>query len=400
MMKLMKIAVAGGIALMVCSVNADLIRMEPVKKQDTEIKEVATQTTDWAAAAEQGIQSLLRHYWNSSAHYFNGRNDADNFNYWPQAHAMDAVIDAYLRTQDPQYKAYFEQWHKGIYAKNGDGYWNVFYDDMEWIGLTMLRLYDATKDPRYLETAQRLWRFVKYGWDEYYVEGGISWREDQPWSKNACSNGPGSLFASRMYRVTRDEADKEWAIKIYKWEREHLFDPETGAIADNIDGRSMRKAGFNLSYNQGLFLGAAHELYQLTGEESYLEDAQLAALFTITARQTLDRRNGILRDEGKDDGGLFKGIFMRYFVLLMLDDHIKPENQKKFRDFLYHNAEVLWEKGRDRERCLFGSSWAAAPTGSVTLTCQTSAVMFLEAVAFYERSLAAKKSSGDSKVEK
>ncbi|MBO7391237.1 MAG: glycosyl hydrolase family 76, partial [Verrucomicrobia bacterium] len=271
---------------------------------------------------------------------------------------------------------------------------------MEWIGLTMLRLYDATQDKCYLETAQRLWRFVKYGWDEVYVDGGISWREDQPWSKNACSNGPGSLFASRMYRVTRDEADKEWAVKIYKWEREHLFNPETGAIADNIDGRSMRKAGFNLSYNQGLFLGAAHELYQLTGEKSYLEDAQLAALFTITARQTLDRRNGILRDEGKDDGGLFKGIFMRYFVLLMLDSHIKPENLKQFREFLYHNADVLWNRGRDRERCLFGSSWAAVPEGSVTLTCQTSAVMFLEAVAFYERSLAAKKGSGDSKVEK
>ncbi|MBO6005163.1 MAG: hypothetical protein J6Q00_06265, partial [Verrucomicrobia bacterium] len=116
--------------------------------------------------------------------------------------------------------------------------------------------------------------------------------------------------------------------------------------------------------------------------------------------QTLDRRNGILRDEGKDDGGLFKGIFMRYFVLLMLDDHIKPENRKQFSEFLYHNADVLWNRGRDRERCLFGASWAAAPEGSVTLTCQTSAVMFLEAVAFYERSLAAKKGSGDSKVEK
>lgn len=388
----MNFPAAGALAL--CGL---LFSAAPVSAQDAEPKTLTTETnavpeskaapkkTDWARAAHLSTESLLKHFWNSTGRYFNAETGGStSFNYWPQAHAMDVVIDAWLRTRDSKYSDYFEPWYEGIRKKNGGRYWNVFFDDMEWIALTLLRLHEATGDEKYLNTAQRLWGFIQKGWDP--ETGGISWKTDHLWSKNACSNGPASILASRLYRTGGDQKDLDWAKKIYAWEKERLFDPETGAITDHYNDRTKSKAGIPLSYNQGTFLGAAYELYKLTGEIQYLRDAEKAASFTITGRSTLDRRNGILRDEGRGDGALFKGIFIRYFVQLMLEKELKPETRAQYRDFLYHNAEVLWTRGVKQEELLFSQAWSHPPEGNALLNAQTSACTLLEALAFYEKS--------------
>lgn len=386
---------AAGI-LLLCGI---LFFAEPASGQDTEPKAVATETnavpeskaalekTDWAQAAHQSTETLIKRFWNSSGHYFNAESqDSTHFDYWPQAHAMDVLIDAWLRTRDSKYSDYFEPWYEGIRKKNGGHYRNVFFDDMEWIALTLLRLHDVTGEKKYLDTARRLWGFIQRGWDE--ENGGISWKSDQLWTKNACSNGPASILASRLYRISRDEKDLDWAKKIYAWEREHLFDPKTGAVTDLFNERTGTKIGVPLTYNQGTFLGAAHELYKLTGDIQYLRDAEKAATYTITNRSTIDYINGILRDEGRGDGALFKGIFIRYFVQLMLEKELKPEIRAQYRDFLYHNAEVLWTRGVKQEEPLFSQAWSRPPGTSTQLTAQTSGCMLLEALAFYEKSQA------------
>lgn len=65
-------------------------------------------------------------------------------------------------------------------------------------------------------------------------------------SKNACSNGPASLIAARLYNINKNEEDLQWALEIYNWEREHLFNPATGAIYDNINGESGEVGSFSL----------------------------------------------------------------------------------------------------------------------------------------------------------
>lgn len=353
---------------------------------NTTAPEKETPKTDWAEAADKATGSLLKEFWNRSGHYFNDENGGSTrFNYWPQAHAMDVIIDAWLRTKDSKYSDYFEPWYHGIRKKNGNRYWNIFFDDMEWIALTFLRLHEATGEARYLESARKLWEHIQKAWDP--ENGGLAWKADHLWSKNACSNGPGNILASRLYQISRDEKELEWAKKIYQWEKDHLFDPETGAITDHYNERTKRKAGVPLSYNQGTFLGAAFELYQITGEAGYLRDAEKAATFTITSRSTLDRRNGILRDEGRGDGGLFKGIFFRYFLLLMQEKALKPELRDQYRQFLYHNAEVLWSRGTDPELLLFSPAWTRPPGPTTQLTSQTSACMLLEAIASYEKTI-------------
>lgn len=342
---------------------------------------------DWNAAADSSSVSIGDRFWNESENYFNYENDAlsTDFHYWPQAHAMDVIIDAYIRTNDAKYKAYFAPWYAGIKAKNGGRYWNNFYDDMEWINLTMLRLYDVTKEEKYLDTAKELWGFIKEGWDETYAGGGISWTHDQPWSKNACSNGPASIIASRMYNITKDEADKKRAFDIYEWEKNTLFNPATGAVYDNINGQTNVIGTFSLSYNQGTFIGAAYELYKITGDIVYLNDARKAANFGISNSGMIDAGNNVLRDEGNGDGGLFKGIFMRYFVQLILEKDLDPIYKKKFITFFNNNAETLWRKGVRKQDLLFGTAWTSAPAGTTQLTSHTSGCTLMEAKAYYEK---------------
>ena len=57
--------------------------------------------TNWKQVAEQATQALVTHFWNGREGYFNSMPDVADIHqnqYWPQAHAMDVVIDAYLRT--------------------------------------------------------------------------------------------------------------------------------------------------------------------------------------------------------------------------------------------------------------------------------------------------------------
>ena len=257
---------------------------------------------------------------------------------------------------------------------------------MEWIALTMIRLYEATDDSKYLQTAQEMWNEIKTGWNDY-AGGGIAWTHDQPWSKNACSNGPASLIAARLYNINKNEEDLQWALEIYNWEREHLFNPATGAIYDNINGESGEVGSFSLSYNQGTFLGTAYELYKITKEASYLKDARKAANFGISNSNMIDTGNNLLRDEGDGDGGLFKGIFMRYYVQLIMEPGLEPAYKKKFITFFNNNAETLWRKGINKLDLLYSTSWAMNNSGNNHLTTQTSGCTLIEAKALFEKSL-------------
>ena len=59
---------------------------------------------------------------------------------------MDVVIDAYIRTGDTQYSDYYSKWFTGVKAGNGGSWKNSYVDDMEWIALTMVRMYETTQN--------------------------------------------------------------------------------------------------------------------------------------------------------------------------------------------------------------------------------------------------------------
>ena len=91
--------------------------------------------------------------------------------------------------------------------------------------------------------------------------------------------------------------------------------------------------------------------------------------------------NSILKDEGSGDGGVFKGIFIRYFVELIQQDRLDVGAKRRYTQFLNVNAEALWTRGTNKSNVLFGTNWGTAPGASTGLTEQLSGCMLIEAAA-------------------
>jgi len=361
----------------------------------------------WNKMANGMSQALIKNFWGANfdgypdRYYFNYGSNLSNMttnHYWPQAHAMDVLVDAYMRTGEKQYKDLFPLWWEGAPKFNfagkmnpKDSWWNVFVDDMEWIVLAQIRMFESTGNKAYIAKARQMyddWIWPTWGpEDEAPWYGGITWKTDVDKTKNACSNGPAALIAARLYRFFDQAKFKDGkvknaylneAIKIYTWEKNYLFDRKTGAVYDNINKRGEVQKNWIFTYNVGTFLGAAHELYLSTGDKQYLDDAVLAASY-VTDHMT---RNGVLSDATSGDGGLFHGIFFRYFVKLINEDTLEVATRKKFHDWFTNLATVMAEQGVNPNTMLYAGRWRKAPADDepVGLTPHLTGCMLMEAM--------------------
>ncbi|HKO79426.1 MAG TPA: glycoside hydrolase family 76 protein [Chitinophagaceae bacterium] len=332
---------------------------------------------DWYKIADSA-QSSLNYFWSASGKFYLANNTAGDWaQYWPNAHALDVLIDAYLRSPSPSIKARMDDLVNGVKAKNGNTWLNYYYDDMEWMALACLRAYQATNDVMYKDITDVLWTDIKNGWSSD-LNGGIWWRKDNS-SKNTPSNMPAAILAARLYKAFNKADDLEWAKKIYDWQKAILYEPGTGWVYDNIEKNGTKNTVWKFTYNQGTFLGAALELYKITNNTAYYNDAITATDFAVSSGQLTS--NSILKDEGGGDGGLFKGVFIRYFNRLIIDGNLSTDKKNNYIAFLKKNAESLWSKGTNKALILFGSAWDKAPGNSSDLTIQLSGIMLLEAMA-------------------
>lgn len=360
-----------------------LFSLSSCLKQNDDIPPVlppgsGTVTYSWPAISDTAEKSL-DFFWSAGGKFYLSSNTASDWaQYWPNAHALDVLVDAYLRNPTSALKTQMMDLLSGVRAKNGNTMINYYYDDMEWMALACLRAYDATGEARFKGVCDTLWSDIKGGWSDA-LGGGIWWRKDDP-SKNTPSNMPAAILAARRYKAFNNTEDLQWAQKIYDWERTTLYDKNSGLVYDNIDKEGNKNTEWKFTYNQGTFLGAALELYRNTGNSQYLNDALQAADFTLNSGFLTN--NGVLKDEGGGDGGLFKGVFVRYFTRLIIDVAFDPSKKTNYINFLRANGESLWSKGTNKSGIiLFGSAWDKAPGNSTDLTIQLSGIMLIEALA-------------------
>ncbi|NIK75293.1 putative alpha-1,6-mannanase (GH76 family) [Paenibacillus castaneae] len=365
-MKRMCILLVGSILLSGCSDNGS-------KKENYSIH------AEWAE------EMFIKHYWNENGKlihnaYPYSKEREGNLNYWWKAHAVDAMMDGYDRTGDEQYARKAEDIVKSIIKLNGSLF-NEFYDDMEWLALAALRLYDATESETVKNYVIKLWGDIKTAWWEDEL-GGLAWKKDQRQSRNACSNGPAAILAARLYERFGSEEDLEWSKKIFAWQKEHLVDPETGNVYDGLelkaDGTIDVNKNWIFTYNQGTYIGAAVELYKQTGDKGYLADAEKTAAAALAYH--VHEGTGMMKEEGTGDGGLFKGILIRYLTQLY-----EVNKDSKIKEMIDHNADVLLSKGSTQEEGLFGTAWDKPHQEPLDLSVQLSGVFLLEAAAKIEK---------------
>lgn len=331
--------------------------------------------------ADAAVDALMQLYWNPGLRMFNNAHPCqqcnDQFHYWWQAHGIDALLDAYERTGDAVYLERVDEMYLGLRLRNGGHLFNDFYDDEQWMGIALLRAHTLTGNERYLQAAVNLWNDIRHGWNDTYG-GGISWRKSQRDYKNAPANGPAAILAARLYHVTGDETYLEWAQRLFAWLKDHLLDPQTSLVWDGINrtGDGQIDKGWLFTYNQGTFVGAAVELWRATGDEGYLADARATA---HAALARLTDPSGVFLEDGQGDGGLFKGILVRYLVELY-----RVERDPAILAGLRANADSLW-RARMPENT-FGPRWRLPRHyGRVDLSTQLSAVKLFNLVALAER---------------
>lgn len=337
----------------------------------------AKPTYNWPAIADSAERSL-NYFWSASGKYYFASNaSAEWAQYWPNAHALDVLVDAYLRNPAASLKSQMLDLIGGVKAKNNNTMINYYYDDMEWMALACLRAYNATGDTQFKDVTDLLWNDIKNGWSSD-LGGGIWWRKDNP-SKNTPSNMPAAILAARLYKKFNRTDDLQWAQKIYDWQKQVLYDANSGWVYDNLDKAGTKNTTWKFTYNQGTFLGAALELYGITNNATYLNDAYKVTDYTLNSGFLTN--NGVLKDEGGGDGGLFKGIFIRYFTRLIVDGNIDATKKTTYLGFITTNATTLWSKGTNKNLVLFGNAWDKAPDNQTDCTTQLSGIMLFEAMA-------------------
>ncbi len=332
---------------------------------------------NWISIADSAVSSLNL-FWYPSGQYYTGNNNTIGWvNYWPTAHALDVLVDLYLREPSAGTKEKMQELITGVRDMNGGTYIRDYYDDEEWMALACLRAYNATQDASYKNITMLLWNDIKTGWSSD-LGGGIWWRKDRP-SKNTPSNMPACILATRLFKEFRDPDDSTWAVKIYNWEKNVLYNPATGLVYDNISSSGSVNTSWEFTYNQGTFIGAAEELYSITHSSSYISDAVKAADYTLQSGQLT--KNGLLKDEGGGDGGLFKGVFVRYFTQFIINGNLSSDKKTQYINFLTNNAQKLWSTGTNKSLILFGSAWDTPPGTTTDLTVQLSGIMLFDAMA-------------------
>jgi hypothetical protein len=262
---------------------------------------------------------------------------------WSFGQALGAAIDLAGKTGDAskarrmvrdldEYKlgaGYAPDIHPGAGATR-------YFDDNGWIGLDLMQLYRQTKDPAVLARARSLFDgFVAHGQD---ASGGVQWAEHEadPY-RNMPATGSTAEFAAELYQATRDPKALAFAKKAegFMWSR--LREPD-GTFADGVTD-SGKKNDARYTYNQGVAIGTLTDLYQATGDETYLARAKETAAASLKAFPE-DR--------------LFKAqppFNALYFKSLAALDKVAPD--PSYRASLAGYLDRAWSQARDPRTGLF-----------------------------------------------
>ncbi len=339
----------------------------------------------WIERAQNAYDDLFSVYWNPAKNRFYSDNYKNtNLNYWWQAHALDALVDEKIRTMDTT-GTEMTSLINGIKEVNNNSLINSFYDDMEWLALALLRSYMLTGETSFLDEAKHLWEEIQKGWNTKH-DGGIAWNKSQTDYKNMPANAPAVILSYKFYQLEKNVNDSIFGNKVLTWVENNLVDEYSGKVYDGLgrDGTDQVDKEWQFTYNYGIFIGACVEKYHITKDYSYIEKAVKSADYAICS--LVKPGTEILKDEGIGDGGLFKGIFIRYLTSLIEVDAITDASRQKFIGFLNANAESLWNMATVQNPYIqFSSDWTEPPSRVTDLSVQLSGQFMLEILADLER---------------
>ena len=151
-----------------------------------------------------------------------------------------------------------------------------YYDDNDWVGIELARLYRVDRNAAVLGTAQAIMAFEIAGWQtnpELSCPGGIPFSNIVENSdRNTVTVAPAAELALQLYSITGNSQYLQFGEMAYEWVRRCLLNPE-GLYSDHISPLGAVEPML-WSYNQGTMIGAGTMLYQATGNAAFLYQAR------------------------------------------------------------------------------------------------------------------------------
>ena len=231
----------------------------------------------------------------------------------------------------------------------------TYYDDNAWVGLDYLQEYDLTHQQPDLARAEGIFRFVVNGWDTSTTNacpGGVRWEDVANSSRNTISNAPNAEVGLEIYQATHDPYYLTWATRMYDWVRGCLMN-SGGMYYDNLDDSGTVSTSL-WSYNQGTMIGAGTLLYQITGDGTYLQQAEQ----TAAASMSYYSSDGNLYEQPD----VFNAIFFSNLFALAKVDH-----DPSYAQLAAAYADTAWVQDRQSN----GLFTDPDPTGGESLVNQT-----------------------------
>ena len=220
----------------------------------------------------------------------------------------------------------YDSYPPAPYGKGGDKY----YDDAAWVGLATAQYYAISGNTTALADAENAFGFVyPGGWDSnptspdpggiYFVNQGLGVGVSNH-DRTTTSNAPNAELAALL--GTFDPANASTydadAALIYGWVNQYLYNVPTSPnysssrpalMFDHVTGSGTIDHTL-WTYNQGTMIAANVREYQLTGQATYLSNAEAIA---STAMSTFTEST-YLAQPAAFDAIFFRGLLVLYAV--------------------------------------------------------------------------------------
>jgi predicted alpha-1,6-mannanase (GH76 family) len=294
---------------------------------------------------------------------------------WWQAAVALSTVETYAQTTgDDSYDAAIAS----AFALNSGGdFEDGSDDDTAWWALVWLQAYDVTHVSSYLSMAETDADYIHEGWNSA-CGGGISWRRDPYYYKNAITNELFLELTAWLHNtISGDIRYLSWADAEWAWFSRSGMINSGNLVNDGLGNNCRNNDGTTWTYNQGVILAGLAQLYQATGNRSLLTTAEQIARaaigqLTIGGVLTEPCRGAGCAARLDPDAQAFKGIFVQDLKILAV-----TARTTQFNSFFRRQARSIEAADIGTSGAL-GVSWAGPPT-AVSSASQASAVEALVA---------------------
>ncbi|ODV61074.1 glycoside hydrolase family 76 protein [Ascoidea rubescens DSM 1968] len=218
---------------------------------------------------------------------------SDPYYWWEAGGAWGSMVDYWYFMENDTYANITKQ---ALLFQVGDN-WDYVpsnqsttegNDDQGFWGLAVMSAAEknftnpSDDEPGWLYLAQAVFNTIAYRWDTDNCGGGLRWQIFQ-WNsgydyKNSVSNGCLFQIGARLARYTGNSTYIEWCEMVWDWmvSVDFITTDDWWFVYDGatIDNNCQNISKLQWTYNQGLFLGGAAFLYNVTGEEKWLNRTQ------------------------------------------------------------------------------------------------------------------------------